>query len=122
MSDHLAQRFRIMIIEFHTMHHLWNPYFFELAEAAFNKVLQTHTCVHIHPNNCCGIKYQNGVAIPRVIEMTLLRNDHVTIVDKPLQFPHKLDFDNYPDNPEKEHIVLPPNWYNSKESVHEVVH
>jgi hypothetical protein len=121
MSDFLARRFRIMIIEFHTMHHLWNPYFFELAEAAFNKVLQTHTCVHIHPNNCCGIKYQNGVAIPRVIEMTLLRNDRVNIVNKRLEFPHKLDYDNYPNNPEKKHIVLPPNWYSVGQPVREPV-
>lgn len=111
MSDSLMRRFRIMAVEFHTLHHLWNPYFFELAEAAFDKILQTHTCVHIHPNNCCGIKYQNGVAIPRVIEITFLRNDRVNKTNKPLQFPHKLDYDNYPNNPEKKPIVLPENWY-----------
>ena len=123
MSDSLMRRFRVIIVEFHTLHHFWNPYFFELAQAAFDRVLQTHTCVHIHPNNCCGIKYQNDIAIPRVIEMTLLRNDRVRLVDKPLAFPHKLDYDNYPDNPEKKPIVLPTNWYNtSKKSVHEFVH
>ena len=122
MSDYLVRRFRVMIIEFHTLHHLWNPYFFELADAAFNKLLQTHTCVHIHPNNCCGIKYQNGVAIPRVIEMTLLRNDRVNVVDSRLKFPHKLDYDNYPDNPEKKHIDLPANWYTMNETVDEVAH
>ncbi len=106
-SDGLMGRFRIVVAEFHALHHLWSRPFFEVASRAFDKVLQTHTCVHVHPNNCCGTLTRGGVTIPRVVEFTFLRTDRVRRPTPATAFPHPLDRDNtsYP------HIALPDSWY-----------
>ena len=73
MSDTLIKRFRVIVAEFHSLDQLWNPPFFKLASRAFDKILQTHACIHIHPNNCCGSLRKGGIEIPRVLEFTFLR-------------------------------------------------
>jgi hypothetical protein len=107
MSDSLMKRFRVLVIEFHSLQKFWNPIFFDLTEVVFDKILQTHSCVHIHPNNSCGVDYQFGIEIPRVAEFTFLRNDRTTFENYQSQFPHKLD----DDNTNNKHIALPKNWY-----------
>lgn len=107
MSDSLMNRFRIMVIEFHSLEQFWNPLFFNFVETVFNKILQTHICVHIHPNNDGGISSQFGVEIPRAAEFTFLRKDHAKIKNHTTNFPHKFDFDNT----SKKSITLPKNWY-----------
>lgn len=107
MSNTLIKRFRIMVIEFHFLNDFWNPHFFDLAETVFGKILETHICVHIHPNNCCGIDSRFGFDIPRVAEFTFIRKDRVKIKKYASNFPHELDYDNT----EKESILLPKIWY-----------
>jgi|TARA_B110000908_G_scaffold140271_1_gene167321 hypothetical protein len=109
MSDSLMNRFRIMVIEFHSLQDLWNPHYFNLNQTVFNKILQTHICVHIHPNNCCGITSRFGVEIPRVAEFTFIRKDRIEIKKFQFNFPHKLDYDNT----KNKTISLPNNWYKS---------
>jgi hypothetical protein len=72
MSNALLSRFRIIVIEFHKLHKLWNKEFYSLASAVFQKLLQTHTCVHIHPNNYGGIEKLSGIEIPRLAELFLI--------------------------------------------------
>ncbi|MFK5878527.1 MAG: FkbM family methyltransferase [Flavobacteriaceae bacterium] len=110
ISDSLMKRFRILVIEFHSLHKLWNPEFFHFAEIAFSKILQTHSCVHIHPNNYEGVDSKNGIQIPKVAEFTFLRKDRISSSNYETSFPHELDFDN---NSSNEHIILPKNWYKS---------
>jgi hypothetical protein len=107
MSDRLLGQFRILVIEFHFLEELWNPSFFNVAEVVFNKILQTHTCVHIHPNNSCAIDCQFGIEIPSVAEFTFLRNDRIKHKTNQVNFPHKLDYDNT----ENKHVKLPSNWH-----------
>ena len=107
ISDSLIKRFRIMVIEFHDFWHFWDPHFYGLAEAVFDKILQTHTCVHIHPNNCCEINDQYDVELPLVAEFTFIRNDRINSKNYQTNFPHKLDYDNTG----YAHISLPKNWY-----------
>ncbi len=109
MSDSLIKRFRIMVIEFHSLHDLWNPYYYDLNQTVFDKILQTHICVHIHPNNCCGIDLRYGVKIPRVAEFTFIRKDRVKTKSFAVDFPHRLDYNNTTDKT----ISLPENWYKS---------
>ncbi|MES2544071.1 MAG: FkbM family methyltransferase [Bacteroidota bacterium] len=109
MSNELLSRFRVVVIEFHSLHKIWNNEFYKLISTVFEKILQTHTCIHIHPNNCSGIDIQNGIEIPRLAEFTFIRNDRINTKKPEAKFPHSLDFDNTP----KEHIVLPKNWYSS---------
>jgi len=107
MPETLLKRFRIVIVEFHDLQKLWNKEFYEKAETAFSKILTTHTCVHIHPNNCCGIHHWEGISIPVAAEFTFLRNDRIHSKYPTNRFPHPLDFD-CTDNA---HIVLPEDWY-----------
>ena len=110
MSDELLNRFRIIVIEFHSLQDLWQPRFFDFASVAFNKISQSHTCVHIHPNNEDGIDKRLGIEIPRTAEFTFLRNDRIKSKSKAKQFPHLLDNDNSTKN----HVFLPLNWYDKK--------
>jgi len=110
ISDSLLRRFRIIVAEFHNLHQFWNRPFFQLASRAFEKILQTHTCLHIHPNNCCGPLNREGLSIPRMAEFTFLRNDRTCSRSYANVFPHPLDFDNT-DNP---HLPLPKCWYGNR--------
>ena len=76
-SDQLLNRFRIIVVEFHKLDQLWNRPFFNLTSSVFYKLLQTHCCVHIHPNNCDGSIKIGQLEIPRTTEFTFLRNDRV---------------------------------------------
>lgn len=107
MSPELLRRFRIMIIEFHYLHQLWNKPWFLHVSRAFEKVLASHRVVHIHPNNCCGSFRSAGLEIPRVAEFTLLRNDRCPSTAPRRDFPHPLDRDNTP----KRTLPLPRCWY-----------
>ncbi|MFY7900124.1 MAG: FkbM family methyltransferase [Chitinophagaceae bacterium] len=106
-SDTLMKRFRIIVIEFHKLHNLWNPYYYDLNKVVFDKILQTHICVHIHPNNIGGFVSKLGVKIPRLAEFTFIRKDRVTSKSYANQFPHQLDSDNT----NKKTLSLPKNWY-----------
>ncbi len=107
MSDALMKRFRIMVIEFHSLPSLWNPHYFNLNKTVFDKILQTHVCVHIHPNNCCGVDSKLGIEIPGIAEFTFLRKDRIQSKGFATSFPHRLDYDNTGN----ESIHLPKNWY-----------
>jgi hypothetical protein len=107
MTDSLLKRFRIIVVEFHRLQNVWNGEFFNLVEATFLKILQTHTCVHIHPNNCCGVDTKFGIEIPKLAEFTLIRNDRVKERSFQTDFPNKLDYDCTSDP----HITLPSTWH-----------
>jgi hypothetical protein len=105
-SDALLRRFRIAVMEFHWLDHLWSKPFFRVASSAFRKLLQSHACVHIHPNNCCGSLKLKGLEMPRVCEFTFLRRDRLTGRSYATQFPHPLDRDNENKAP----LPLPASW------------
>lgn len=107
ISDTLLKRFRIIVAEFHFLDQLWNRPFFSLAEKAFRKILQTHSCVHIHPNNCDGVTAINGLTVPRLTEFTFLRKDRFEFKGFASQFPHPLDFNNTANAT----LFLPKCWY-----------
>ncbi len=107
VSPELLQRFRIMVFEIHFLDHLWNEDFYRSANACFQKLLQNHTCVHIHPNNTDVVARINGVEIVPTIEITFLRNDRIQEKERATKFPHPLDADNTLKPP----VVLPQSWY-----------
>jgi hypothetical protein len=110
MPDDLLKRFRIIVVEFHRLHHLWSAPFYRLASSAFAKILQTHSCVHLHPNNCRGSFYMQGLEIPKVMEFTFLRNDRFDSDSYADTFPHPLDSDNT----RKQTLQLPQCWYGNQ--------
>lgn len=107
VSSGMLAQFRIMIIEFHDLQELFNKPFFVLASRVFERILQTHSVVHIHPNNCCGSVKSGGLQIPRVAEFTFYRNDRLERAGYRKTFPHPLDRDNT----QSPTLVLPQCWY-----------
>ncbi|QED37768.1 FkbM family methyltransferase [Antarcticibacterium arcticum] len=101
------KRFKIVVIEFHELHMLWNPKYFSKAKKAFDKLLKNHVCVHIHPNNCCGIKEVNGIEFPVVAEFSFLRKNEIIELGNEIEIPHRLDRNNT----NKKTIKLPEIWY-----------
>ncbi len=106
-SDKLMNRFRIMVVEFHFLDQLFSRPYFNLVSRVFDKLLQTHTCVHNHPNNATGSIKHKDIEIPLLSELTFLRNDRVTGAKYAETFPHPLDCDNSDDPP----LYLPKCWY-----------
>ncbi|QIK66201.1 hypothetical protein G7072_07440 [Nocardioides sp. HDW12B] len=103
----LLAQFRIMVIEFHYLHELFSRSFFGIASRVFDKLLQTHAVVHIHPNNCCGSVRSGGLEIPRIAELTLHRRDRMSQAEPCRTFPHPLDRDNTA----KPTLPLPACWH-----------
>lgn len=110
MSNSLLKRFRIIVVEFHHLEILWSKPYFRIASAAFEKILQTHSCVHIHPNNCSGIFKTKGLVIPGNMEFTFLRKDRINNLIYVHKFPHMLDSNNINAKP----VVLPKCWYRNE--------
>lgn len=107
-SEALLKSYRIVILEIHGLHKLWNQEFYKLASAAFDKLLQHHTCVHIHPNNHGTIIEYEGIEIPSVLEMTFIRTDRIKDKSPQKEFPHPLDSHN---SKNRVPMVLPEIWY-----------
>lgn len=108
MSTSLLQRLRIIAVEFHYLEQLWNPGHFMVIQPIIKKLLATHFCVHIHPNNWCGVFKRAGIGVPRVVEFSFLRKDRIRAPLKPVaQLPHPLDADNK----DKPSIALPAAWW-----------
>ncbi|HAV12217.1 MAG TPA: hypothetical protein DCX06_01810 [Opitutae bacterium] len=107
-SDQLMRRFRIIVAEFHRLDHFWDKPFFNLASRVFDKILQTHSCVHVHPNNWRGSVKKGDIEIPLNMEFTFLRKDRIQNPSYAKTFPHPLDTDNVDYKPT---LVLPLCWY-----------
>ncbi len=108
MSERLLIRCRIILVEFHNLEKLWNTEYVEVISTTLEKLNLTHTCVHVHPNNCSRAKERHNLTIPDVIELSFLRNDRIRSKTPATIFPHPLDADNHLTN---ESIVLPKGWY-----------
>lgn len=106
-SSALLQRVRVMVIEFHDLEYLFCGPAFPVYKQVFEKILQTHTCVHIHPNNYSEIMSVDGLEVPQMAEFTFLRNDRVHQPSFARQFPHPLD----KDNTSKPSRPLPKSFY-----------
>lgn len=107
MSDKLLSRFRIIVVEFHSLQMLFSQPFFSISSSVFEKILQTHEVVHIHPNNAGNITSKNGLSIPAYLEITFLRKDRIKNKTFTRNFPHHLDRDCS----SAQKITLPQCWY-----------
>lgn len=104
----ILKRFRILVIEFHKLHYMFNPMGFELISLTFEKILKNFEIVHIHPNNVDKLVEYDGISVPPTMEFTFLRKDRITSKTRNLSFPHKLDQAN---TYKKDDFVLPKCWY-----------
>lgn len=108
MDERLLARFRVVVIEFHWLDRMFHRTGHKLIAAAFAKLLRHFEVVHAHPNNCSQPVVVGGVAVPPLLEMTLLRRDRCGPTRPATTFPHPLDADNVP---ERRTVTLPRNWH-----------
>lgn len=107
-SPELLQRFRVLVIEFHSVEWWAGPGLFQVVEGAVGRLLETHRVVHAHPNNWMAVKRVRGVDVPPLLELTFHRRDRATFVDWARQIPHPLDAPNVSVTRD---VVLPRNWW-----------
>jgi hypothetical protein len=106
--NELLNQFRIIVIEFHDLEKLFEPYTFQMFSVCFEKLLQYFEVAHIHPNNYGGSVTKHGIEVPRVLEITFLNKKRVTETKPATTFPHPLDEENHIGGPP---LVLPRVWY-----------
>ena len=107
MPTALLNRFRVLVIECHRLDQLWNRFYFQFVSRAFEKLLTSHYCVHIHPNNAGPVHRYADIEIPMLAEFTFMRKDRVCSTRPATRFPHPLDSDNT----SQASIILPRDWY-----------
>lgn len=103
-------RFSTMVIEFHDLQNIFERHFLQMISSIFEKIYQNFSICHVHPNNCCGIANLNGVDVPRVIEVSFVRNDLIDSFkcDSEVILPHALDRKNVKKNKD---ITMPEVWW-----------
>lgn len=108
VSQASLERFRILVVEFHNLDQLWARSFFAIASRCFEKLLEHHECVHIHPNNVGKSVITRGIEVPRIAEFTFLRRDRFENTGFASPIPHPLDCEN-----SIHHSPLPlsDDWY-----------
>jgi hypothetical protein len=106
--EEILKRFRIVCIEFHRLHLLWERSSLDHLNVIFDKILRNFTVVHLHPNNYERGYIRDNITIPPVLEITFLRNDRVSKKTNTELFPHPLDFNNGSHFPP---FQLPIEWY-----------
>lgn len=110
-SDETLARFRVIVLEVHGLDKMLQaPVLRDVIAPFFTKLAGAFTTVHAHPNNCCGDFAVPGtdVTIPRILELTLVRNDRFVPAPGPPALPHPLDVSR--NVPRKPPLFLSEAW------------
>jgi hypothetical protein len=103
----LLSRFRIIVVELHSLERLFDRFAFSIIKSCFDKLLSCFYVVHAHPNNCRGMIMHHGIGIPDVMEMTLYNRRRGQPGSYRSDYPHALDVDNCKACPS---LTLPDCW------------
>ena len=101
-------RFRIIAVEIHNVQTWFTPLAWPVVATFFEKLLADFHVVHNHPNNNCPFIEADGILLPTVFELTLLRKDRSEALGFVDAFPHPLDQPNVLDKPDR---PLPKGMY-----------
>lgn len=94
-TDAVLTRFRIILVEFHDVDRLVDPFGFNVIAGVFRKLLRQFDIVHVHPNNCRPVVLTGAAfEVPGVLEYTFLRKDRSQRRNTVATLPHPLDRDN----------------------------
>jgi hypothetical protein len=93
-SIETLSKFRIIVVEFHSLDSIADPFGFDVIFSTIEKLTRDFTVVHIHPNNCRRNYTIKGRTINPLLEITFLRKDRHSISNRVENLPHILDFDN----------------------------
>ena len=105
INTEILKNFRIIVCELHWITSVADKNFRKIISKTLEVLTKNHTVVHLHANNCCGMQVIEGVAIPAVVEVTLLRNDRSKFLPSTEAIPGPLDFPNLSDRVE---LILNP--------------
>jgi hypothetical protein len=97
VSQETLEKFRIIVIELHDLDQMMTSVSgSRVVESVFRKLRSRFWTVHLHPNNCCPPTRYQGLDIPPVMEVTLLRKDRLKGLKTgdQVQIPHPLDAKN----------------------------
>ena len=100
---------RIIVIEFHFMHRILRNCYYDFLEYCFDKILDSHLIVHVHPNNDAETKVYKRTKIFSVLEITFLRKDRILSKKKTVNYTHPLDCQT---NPNKKELFIPDGYFN----------
>lgn len=108
-SENQMKKIKQLVLEIHSPGDmkLHPNYFKDLSDITHSvmieflkKINETHTLVHLHPNNGCATYYVDDVHLPNVFECTYIRNDFVTQrIPNSETLPMPIDMPNIPNNP-----------------------
>jgi hypothetical protein len=105
-SDSTLRRFRIIVIELHSLGEEFQaPKYEHRLKPLLHRLHSLFTCVHAHPNNCCGefLLDDTSLVIPNFIELTFLRNNRIITSSRDsfnkVFLPHPLDITCMIENP-----------------------
>ncbi|MGF6351827.1 hypothetical protein [Variovorax sp. W2I14] len=102
-TDELLSHFRIITAELHGLCLLAEPANLDLFLRRMALLTARHTPVHLHANNRAAFRIIEGVPVPDVVKLTLLRNDRDRFVPSLDPIPGPLDIPCASDLPD---IVL----------------
>lgn len=101
------RRFRIIVLELHGLHRIFRRHWHLQVKQLLDLLLGEFVVCHIHPNNCRAPTRRRGLSIHSLVEVTFLRRDRISGLQRPTILPHSLDRSNcsaLPDYP------LDPHW------------
>lgn len=104
----ILKKFRVIILEVHSMDGLFDPLIFRQIDDVFTLLKTDFEIVHIHPNNSSQIIHCHGYSVPSVMEFTFLRRDRLSKLERNYTFPHDLDA---PNEPLLADYPLPDCWF-----------
>lgn len=109
-SAEMLSQFSTIIIEFHGLKNMFEKNFLNMITAIFEKLYLNFSICHVHPNNSSSIEAMGVLKVPKVIEVTFIRNDFVDefLSDSKVSLPHYLDRKNLK---ELDDIVMPEIWW-----------
>lgn len=94
LTSEILSQFKQILVEFHGMRLLNIESFRQRAASLFGKFRVTHQCIHVHGNNFGGMAIVEGIGIPDVLELTLVRKADYTFGPSNEVFPTYLDGPN----------------------------
>ena len=103
-SEAVLSRFRIIVLELHWLPHCLDPVAWQLFDTVLDRLGRLFHVVHAHPNAQKVPLYTDGMEIPYLLEVTLLRKDRGSALRPVSRFPHPLDRSNIPGEPD---MLLP---------------
>ena len=112
-NSETLSKFCVIVIEFHDFQNIFDRNQLGIIKGLFEKLYKDFSICHAHPNNNSSEVSLMGISVPKLIEITFIRNDVLENVQscQNIQLPHVLDEKNVPT---KKDLKLSEMWWKTK--------